>query len=117
MTISVAALAAIEQDRAAGSKALRQLRLKNGEVVTASLKLEAVKSPADEQESTYSVQIRFSTGGQTLSRPVGRAAGKTRFAALKRAWAIVRAGHALEKDGWKWVVPVAEMGTTPDNKR
>jgi len=105
MTLSAAALGAIEQDRAAGGKAMRQLRLKNGEIVTASLKLVVVKSLSQGPQPVFSIAVRFSTGGQTLTRTAGQVTGQSRFAALKNAWVIVREGNVLSKDGWSWVVP------------
>lgn len=102
--ISAALMAAMEQDRAAGSTDLRKLRLKNGEIVTASLKLSPLKAQAGDGEQAYGVTLRFSVSGLTLQRAVGRVTGRSRAAALKTAWSVARAGEAVQKEGWEWVV-------------
>ena len=108
MSIVGGTSATIEQDRASGGGEFRRLRLKNGEAVTASLKLSPVAPKAAQGEQIYRVSVRFSFGGTTMERSVGRVAGSTRFAALKAAWLSVRAGDALEAQGWKWVIPVTK---------
>lgn len=91
-------MAALEQDRAAGSVDRRKLRIKSDEVVTVSLSLTSVGEK-------HRVILRFKTGGTTIQRPVANIEAPSRFQALKQSWALLREGQLAEKEGWSWIDP------------
>jgi hypothetical protein len=89
---------AMEQDRAAGGLERRKLRTKSGDIVVASL---AINSPSG--KVSHSVTLRFKMGGLTVSRPVGKVEGESRFEILKKGWAKVREDKLAEQNQWSWI--------------
>jgi len=90
------AIAAMEQDKAAGGAGLRKLQTKSGEEVTVSLSL------ADVAEGKR-VTMRFKWGGGTMQRLVGTVNAATRPDALRMGWKMIRDEKIVEKEGWSWV--------------
>lgn len=88
--------AAALQDFAADGREFRKLRLKNGDVVTASIYLR-------EAPEGYAGTLRFKTSGLTIQLPVGSVASKSRVVALKLLWKLVREQKKVEEKGWQWV--------------
>lgn len=90
--------ATMEQDRAAGGLERRKMKIRSGEVVIVSLAISGtgVKTP-------YSIIMRFKSGGLTVSRPVGKIQGDSRFELLKLGWARIREDKIAESNQWSWV--------------
>lgn len=88
----------MEQDRAAGGLERRKLKIRSGDVVVVSLAITGtgVKTP-------YGVTMRFKSGGLTVSRPVGKIEGESRFEVLKKGWAKVREDKLAEQNQWSWI--------------
>ena len=93
---NIMTLATIEQDKAAGGVARRKIRIKSGDVVTASLYLTGTTSP-------YRAVLRFKSG-LTVQRPIGEFVAESRFEALKAGWKMLREDKKImESFGWSWV--------------
>lgn len=88
-------LATMEQDKAAGSGARRKIRIKSGDVVTASLAMTGTASP-------YRAVLR-SKSGLTVQRPIGQIVAESKFEALKAGWKLLRDEKIAEGFGWQWV--------------
>lgn len=88
-------LATIEQDKAAGGVERRKIRIKSGDVVTASLSVTGTVSP-------YRAVLRFKSG-LTVQRPIGKIVAESRFEALKAGWKMLREEKMMESFGWSWV--------------
>lgn len=88
-------LATIEQDKAAGGVGRRKIRIKSGDVVTASLSVTGTVSP-------YQVVLRFKSG-LTVQRPIGKIVAESRFEALKAGWKMLREEKIVESFGWSWI--------------
>lgn len=88
-------LATIEQDKAAGDVDRRKIRIKSGDIVTASLSVTGTASP-------YRVILRFKPG-LTVQRPTGKIVAESRFEALKAGWRMLRDEKIVEGFGWSWV--------------
>lgn len=91
-------LSALEQDRAAGGIESRKLRIRSGDVVVVSLAISGTGS-----RTPHGVVMRFKSGGSTISRPVGKVEGESRFEILKKGWAKVKDDRIAEQNGWEWV--------------
>ena len=89
----------IEQDRAAGGAERRKMKIRSGDVVIVSLAISGtgVKTP-------HGITLRFKSGGLTVSRPVGKVEGDTRFELLRRGWEKVREEKIAEQNQWSWLV-------------
>ena len=70
-----------EQDRAAGGRKQREIRLSNGRWSTASVELKRL--PKGRRVYGY---LRYADGGRTVNRYIGEVTAGSRDAALKRAW-------------------------------
>ena len=70
-----------EQDRAAGGRKRRGVRLSEGRWATASVELKRL--PKGRRVYGY---LRYSDGGRTVNRYIGEVTAESREAALKRAW-------------------------------
>lgn len=93
-------LAAMEQDKAAGSAEARKMRTVSGDIVTVSL---SISSSGDASR----IILRFKMGGSTVERTVGSAASTSRPETLKQGWKMLRDQTIVEKEGWSWVVPTS----------
>lgn len=96
---SANALAAEEQDAAAGGSAARRLRTRSGGIVTVSL---ALAKSGD----AIRITMRFKSGGGTVQRTVGTVPASTpRAEALRLGWLMVREPGFVERDEWAWESP------------
>ena len=89
----------MEQDRAAGGLERRKLISRSGDVHVVSLAITGA-----EGTSPRAITMRFKLGGSTVTRPVGKVEGATRFEQLKAGWVKVRADKVAEQNQWRWVV-------------
>ncbi len=92
-----AATAKEQQDAAAGGREMRELRLDDGSVVTASLEI---------LQSGYNLwgYLRFKNGAATTRKYVGRVTADTREESLRLGWELVRRAKVAEAFGWQWTV-------------
>lgn len=88
-------LATLEQDKAAGGVARRRIRIKSGDIVTASLSITGKASP-------FRATLRFKSG-LTIQRPIGQIAAESKFEALKAGWRKLREEKIVEGFGWHWI--------------
>lgn len=96
---SANALAAEEQDLAAGGSSARRLRTRSGNVATVSLAL-------TESGSGIRITMRFKSGGGTVQRMVGCVPASTpRAEALRLGWKMAREPGFVEREEWMWDVP------------
>jgi hypothetical protein len=72
---------AAEQDKAAGGRAARAVKLLEGGTATASIRLKHL--PKSRRVYAY---LRYSVDGKTKTKYVGDATADTRAKALKQAW-------------------------------
>jgi DNA mismatch endonuclease (patch repair protein) len=72
---------AAEQDKAAGGRAARAVRLLNGGTATASIRLHRL--PKSRRVYAY---LRYSVDGKTRTKYAGDATADTRAKALEQAW-------------------------------
>jgi len=72
---------AAEQDKAAGGRAARAVKLLDGGTASASIRLKHL--PKSRRVYAY---LRYSVGGKTRTKYVGDATANTRTRALKQAW-------------------------------
>lgn len=84
-----------QQDAAAGGREMRELRLKDGSIVTASLEVRKIGH-------NLWGYLRFKSGDTTTSKYVGRVTAETREESLRLGWGLVRSGRVAEEFGWKW---------------
>lgn len=90
------ALAAEEQDAAAGGASARRLRTKSGGIATVSL---ALAKSGD----VVRIIMRFKWGGGTVQRTVGTLPVMTpRAEALRVGWRMAREPGFVERDEWAW---------------
>lgn len=75
----------VEQDRAAGGREARLVTANDGTVARASVELKNFG-----QGSFCWAYLRWSTGGKTVTRYLGKAQGRSRFKCLSEAWALAR---------------------------
>jgi DNA mismatch endonuclease (patch repair protein) len=85
--------AAAEQDRAAGGRDRRRVRL--GSDVTAIGSIE-LKRPWKPSAATYAY-LRYSQGGRTVTRYVGKATATTREEALRLGWELAHSKGLLDQ--------------------
>lgn len=84
-----------EQDRAAGGREARLIEIDGGSVARASIELKQHSSEND----TYWAYLRWSVGGRTATRYLGRTSGKSRIQCLSKAWELARAkGYGSNSD-------------------
>lgn len=76
---------AAEQDGAAGGRNRRQIRLPEGRLATASIRLKHL--PNSRKVYAY---LRYSLAGKTITKYIGDATAPTRLEALRRAWKLAR---------------------------
>lgn len=76
---------AAEQDRAAGGRSARTVRLLDGGTATASIRLQRL--PKSRRVYAY---LRYSVDGRTKTRYAGDATANTRERALRQAWTDAR---------------------------
>lgn len=76
---------ATEQDKAAGGRAARTVKLLEGGTATASIRLKHL--PKSRRVYAY---LRYSVDGKTRTKYVGDATASTREKALKQAWSQAR---------------------------
>lgn len=88
-------LATIVPDKAAGSVARRKIRIKSGDVVTASLASTGTGSP-------YRAVLRFKSG-LTVQRPIGQIVAESKLEALKFGWKLLRDEKSQKSFEWRWV--------------
>jgi DNA mismatch endonuclease, patch repair protein len=84
---------AAEQDRAAGGRDRRRVQLGDDETAIGSIEL---KRPWKPSEATYAY-LRYSQGGRTVTRYVGKATATTREEALRLGWALAHAKGLLDQ--------------------
>lgn len=84
-----------QQDAAAGARHLRELRLADGRVVTASIELIKIRH----QLWGY---LRFKNGSATTRIYVGRVTADARDESLRIGWELVRSNRVAEQFGWQW---------------
>lgn len=75
-----------EQDKAAGSREARLILTDDGTVARASIELKKYAKP-----TICFAYLRWSAGGRTFSRYVGRTQGRSRASCLRNAWTLARA--------------------------
>lgn len=80
-----------EQDRAAGGRESRRLRLEDGASRYASIELK-------KNHKQIYAYLRYSNGGKTVNRYVGHVDQGSRFDNLKQAWAVVLERNLLGGD-------------------
>jgi DNA mismatch endonuclease (patch repair protein) len=81
---------AAEQDRAAGGRRRREIRLADGSVVRASVAL------LQHRRAVYAY-LRYSVNGRTVTRYVGPVRSRTRRDALREGWSAARSSGLLSK--------------------
>jgi DNA mismatch endonuclease, patch repair protein len=81
---------AAEQDKAAGGRAARAIRLLDGRTATASIRLQHL--PKSRRVYAY---LRYSVDGKTITKYIGDATAKTREEALKQAWDQAHSGSLM----------------------
>lgn len=74
-----------EQDRAAGGREARLITVGEGAFARASVELKRYV-----ENGTCWAYLRWSAGGKTLTRYLGRTQGKSRFKCLSNAWELAR---------------------------
>lgn len=79
-----------EQDKAAGGRAARMVRLLNGRTATASIRLHRL--PKSRRVYAY---LRYSVDGHTRTKYAGDATAGTREKSLKRAWSQAHDGGLM----------------------
>lgn len=75
---------------------MRELRLEDGDVVTASLEIVKI-------ENNLWAYMRFKNGTTTTRKYVGRVTAESRAESLRLGWELVRRNRVVESFGWKWV--------------
>jgi hypothetical protein len=83
------------QDSAAGGIENRKIKIKSGDIVTASISITGEKSP-------FKSTLRFKSGG-TVQRPFESVEAKDKNEALKLSWQKVRNSKFIENQGWEWI--------------
>lgn len=83
---------AAEQDKAAGGRAARAVKLVEGGTATASIRLKHL--PKSRRVYAY---LRYSVGGKTRTKYVGDATVNTRARALKQAWSLAQSGGLMSE--------------------
>lgn len=81
-----------EQDAAAGGTERRRVRVSDDETAMGSIE---IKEP--HQGGACWAYLRFSLGGKTVNRYVGRVTGVTRADQLQQAWRLVRRKGLLDQ--------------------
>jgi DNA mismatch endonuclease, patch repair protein len=81
---------AAEQDKAAGGRAARIVRLLDGRTATGSIRLKHL--PKSRRIYAY---LRYSVDGQTRTKYAGDATADTREKALKQAWKQAQSGRLM----------------------
>lgn len=88
-----------EQDKAAGGRQYRELRLEDGTVVLVSV---AVRRYARTPDQRYGY-LQFKTNGKTVTKYIGRVTAKSRADSLRMGWKLLRSRKLAESFGWSWV--------------
>jgi DNA mismatch endonuclease (patch repair protein) len=81
-----------EQDAAAGGFYRRQVRVSDTETATGSIEIKA--PPPGNRRWAY---LRYSLGGKTINKYVGRVTATTRAEQLRQAWELVRRNGLLDQ--------------------
>jgi DNA mismatch endonuclease (patch repair protein) len=80
-----------EQDAAAGGLHRRQVRVSETETATGSIEIK--EPPPGNRRWAY---LRYSLGGKTVNRYVGRVTAATRAEQLRQAWELARRNGLLD---------------------
>jgi DNA mismatch endonuclease, patch repair protein len=83
---------AAEQDRAAGGRDARKVRLNDGNEALASVRMQMLKG----KKSVYAY-LRYRAHGETKRHYIGKVVAPTRAEALTIAWRIVREKNLLDQ--------------------
>lgn len=75
----------IEQDRAAGGREARLIKTEDGKISRASVELKYLG-----QSGSWWAYLRWSSGGKTVNRYLGKTEGKSRSECLNEAWNLAR---------------------------
>lgn len=75
----------IEQDRAAGGREARLIITEDGTISRASVELKYLG-----QSGSWWAYLRWSSGGKTVNRYLGKTEGKSRSECLSEAWSLAR---------------------------
>jgi hypothetical protein len=89
--------ASIDQDKAAGGIQNRKLKIRSGDIVTASLTTSNAKSP-------FRVVLRFKSG-LTIQREAGFFEAASAAESIRKAWKEIRGLQIAEREGWTWITP------------
>jgi DNA mismatch endonuclease (patch repair protein) len=81
-----------EQDAAAGGLHRRQVRVSNTETATGSIEIK--EPPPGNRRWAY---LRYSLGGKTINRYVGKVTATIRAEQLQEAWELVRRNGMLDQ--------------------
>lgn len=90
-----------EQNQAVGGAQLRELRLEDGTVVTASVAIRSFK-PYKKSHQVYGY-LQFKVHGKTVTKYIGKVTAATRTDALQIGWHLLRQRKLAESFGWSWV--------------